>query len=63
MTAGRQWTDVRAALVIGAGAGTVVALVSRALTAIGDLLAAAVAAGYFRRTRARCWDVVRGYPE
>ena len=49
--------------VIGAGAGTAVALVSRALTTIGDLLAAAVAAGYFRRTRARSWDVVRGNPE
>jgi uncharacterized membrane protein YbhN (UPF0104 family) len=37
--------------VIGVGAGTAVALVSRALTTIGDLLAAAVAVIYFRRTR------------
>jgi len=49
--------------VIGASAGTAVALVSRALTTIGDLLAAAVAAGYFRRTRARSWNVARGNPE
>lgn len=37
--------------VVGAGAATAVALVSRALTTIGDLLAAAVA-GYSRRARA-----------
>jgi uncharacterized membrane protein YbhN (UPF0104 family) len=49
--------------VIGVGAGTAVALVSRALTTIGDLLAAAVAAGYFRRTRARFWDVARSNPK
>jgi uncharacterized membrane protein YbhN (UPF0104 family) len=49
--------------VIGVGAGTAVALVSRALTTIGDLLAAAVAAGYLRRTRAGSWDVARGNPK
>lgn len=38
--------------VIGVGAGTAVALVSRALTTIGDLMAAAIAVVYFRRTRA-----------
>lgn len=37
--------------VIGVGASTAVALLSRALTTAGDLLAAAVAAGYSRRTR------------
>jgi hypothetical protein len=36
--------------VIGVGAGTAVALISRALTTIGDLLAAAIAVVYFRRT-------------
>ena len=49
--------------VIGVGAGTAVALVSRALTTIGDLLAAAAAAGYFRQTRARSWDVARSNPK
>jgi glycosyltransferase 2 family protein len=48
---------------IGVGAGTAVALVSRALTTIGDLLAAAAAAGYFRQTRARSWDVARSNPK
>jgi len=37
--------------IVGAGAATAVALVSRALTAAGDLLAAAAAAVYFRSTR------------
>lgn len=49
--------------VIGVGAGTAVALVSRALTTIGDLLAAAVAAGYFRRTRAGSWGCGRSNPK
>ena len=38
--------------VVGIGAATAVALVSRALTTIGDLLAASAAAAYFRRTAA-----------
>ena len=49
--------------VIGVGAGTAVALVSRALTALGDLLAAAAAAGYFQQTRARSWDAARSNPK
>jgi uncharacterized membrane protein YbhN (UPF0104 family) len=36
--------------VIGVGGGTAVALVSRALTTVGDLLAASAAAGYFRHS-------------
>jgi uncharacterized membrane protein YbhN (UPF0104 family) len=48
--------------VIGVGAGTAVALVSRALTTIGDLLAAAVAALYFRRSRAGSGDAARDNP-
>jgi glycosyltransferase 2 family protein len=39
--------------VIGVGGGTAVALVSRALTTVGDLLAAAVVAGYSWRARDR----------
>jgi uncharacterized membrane protein YbhN (UPF0104 family) len=38
---------------IGVGGATAVALVSRVLTTVGDLLAAAVAAGYSRRLRMR----------
>ena len=38
--------------VLGTGAGTAVALLSRALTTVGDLLAAAGAAGFSRRARA-----------
>jgi len=37
--------------VIGVGGGTAVALLSRVLTTAGDVLAAAVAAGFSRRTR------------
>lgn len=36
--------------VLGVGAATAVALVSRALTTVGDLLMAGLAAGYFRRS-------------
>jgi uncharacterized membrane protein YbhN (UPF0104 family) len=39
--------------VLNVGAATAVVLVSRALTTVGDLLAAALAAGYFRRTELR----------
>jgi hypothetical protein len=39
--------------VLGTGAATAVALVSRALTTAGDLLTAAAAAGYLRRPRLR----------
>jgi uncharacterized membrane protein YbhN (UPF0104 family) len=39
--------------VLGVGAATAVALVSRALTTVGDLLMAGVAAGYFRRSGLR----------
>jgi glycosyltransferase 2 family protein len=38
--------------VLGTGAGTAVALLSRAMTTVGDLLAAAGAAGFSRRARA-----------
>jgi uncharacterized membrane protein YbhN (UPF0104 family) len=48
--------------VIGVGAGTAVALVSRALTTLGDLLAAAVAVVYFRRTRSGLPDAARSDP-
>jgi glycosyltransferase 2 family protein len=37
--------------VVGVGAATAIALVARALTTVGDLLAASAAAAYFRRTR------------
>ncbi len=39
--------------VIGVGGGTAVALVSRVLTTAGDMLAAGVAAGYFRHSGLR----------
>jgi glycosyltransferase 2 family protein len=48
--------------VIGVGAATAVALVSRSLTTIGDLLAAGGAVYYFRRTRAGAQDAVLGHP-
>jgi hypothetical protein len=37
--------------VLGVGAATAVALVSRVLTTVGDLLAAGLAAGYVRWSR------------
>jgi uncharacterized membrane protein YbhN (UPF0104 family) len=48
--------------VIGVGAATAVALVSRALTTIGDLVAAAVAAFYSRGARAGSADAARSDP-
>ena len=47
---------------VGAGAATAVALVSRALTIAADLLAAAAAALYVRRTRARPGTAVPDNP-
>jgi len=48
--------------IVGAGAATAVALVSRALTTAGDLLAAAGAAAYFRRTPAGLGTAAPGEP-
>lgn len=46
--------------IVGASAATAVALVSRTLTTVGDMLAAAVATIYFRRTRAEPRDAGPG---
>lgn len=48
--------------IVGAGAATAVALVSRALTTAGDLLAAAGVSVYFRRARTRSWTAAADNP-